>query len=347
MISFQNLETMKTTDFSEYISEYLKDFLLNEKGLSENTIRSYRDSFFLLLTFLEEKKKHSIHRLYVKDITKKKVIEFLDWLQFERKCSVTTRNLRLSAIQSFFKFLSLKELSHLKEIQKIISIKKKKSNQPSFKYLTIEETKILLAQPKASTRRGIRDLALLSTLYYSGARVQEIIDLTPSMLRLKKPQTIRLKGKGGKRRIVPLSENVVSYLSKYIKIEGLDLEDNKKYPVFFNSRKEKLTRAGVNYILKKYIKMANINNEEQLPTDISCHTLRHSQAMHLLQAGVNIVYIRDILGHASVVTTEIYARADSKHKRLALEKAYENIQMKVDDPIWENNSSLKSWLKRF
>ncbi len=120
----------------------------------------------------------------------------------------------------------------------------------------------------------------------------------------------------------------------------------KLYPLFSNSKKERLTRAGVKYIVQKYVEMVRKENKLVIPPKVTCHSLRHSKAMHLLQAGVNLVYIRDILGHVSVQTTEIYARADSKHKRIALEKAYENIHPE-EKPIWVDNESLISWLKRF
>jgi site-specific recombinase XerD len=118
------------------------------------------------------------------------------------------------------------------------------------------------------------------------------------------------------------------------------------YPLFSNSKKEKLTRAGINHIVHKYANMAREKNSSLIPDKISCHSLRHSKAMHLLQAGVNLVYIRDILGHVSVQTTEIYARADSRQKRVALEKAYVDVHPN-EQPLWENNESLLSWLKKF
>ena len=119
-----------------------------------------------------------------------------------------------------------------------------------------------------------------------------------------------------------------------------------KYPLFHNSRREKLTRAGVNYIIGKYFEKAKQQYPTLLPDKISCHSLRHSKAMHLLQAGVNLIYIRDILGHVSIQTTEIYARADSKQKRIALEKAYVDVNPK-EQPLWDNNENLMTWLKSF
>jgi len=204
----------------------------------------------------------------------------------------------------------------------------------------------LLRQPDINTTKGRRDLTLLSLMYDSGARVQEIIDLTPSMLRLNKPSTIKIIGKGNKARLVPMLDAQTDHLKNYLKENRLNESFANMYPLFFNSRKEKLTRAGINHIVLKYCKMAREENKMIMPEKISCHSLRHSKAMHLLQAGVNLVYIRDILGHVSIQTTEIYARADSKQKRKALEKAYVNINPN-EEPVWTKDENLITWLKRF
>jgi site-specific recombinase XerD len=203
-----------------------------------------------------------------------------------------------------------------------------------------------LEQPNQATRAGRRDLAILSLMYDCAARVQEIIDLTPAMIRFNKPCTIKLIGKGNKARIVPLLNQQIVHLERYM--EEYQLLDGfaNLYPLFSNHRKEKLTRAGVAHILKKYLDAARIKSPSIIPEKASCHSLRHSKAMHLLQAGVNLVYIRDILGHASVQTTEIYARVDSKQKREAIEKAYVGL-VKDEAPKWQADEDLLSWLKAF
>jgi site-specific recombinase XerD len=189
-------------------------------------------------------------------------------------------------------------------------------------------------------------LSLLSLIYDTGARVQEIIDLTPSRLRLGKPPVIKIIGKGNRARLVPMLDMQIRHLKNYMKEHRLDEPVANMHPLFYNSRRERLTRAGINHILQKYLKMARETDKSIIPEKVSCHSLRHSKAMHLLEAGVNLVYIRDILGHVSVQTTEIYARADSQQKRKALEKAYVNINPD-QEPIWTKNENLISWLKRF
>ncbi len=337
---------MKATDFSKYISDFLARYLIDEKGASSNTIHAYRDTFVLLLNFIQDIKQIKIEKLTIEKITKKTIIEFLDWIQKERKCSNSTRNARLAAIHSFYKYLQYESLDNLHECQKIMSIKFKKTKKANINYLTIEGIKLLLQQPNTSCLKGRRDLALLSLMYDSGARVQEIIDLAPSMLRLTKPATIKITGKGNKARLVPMLNAQIELLKNYIAENRLNEPYTNMYPLFFNSRKEKLTRAGVNYIVQKYTEMARKENELLIPEKISCHSFRHSKAMHLLQAGVNLVYIRDILGHVSIKTTEIYARADSKQKREALEKAYVNVNPD-EEPMWTKDANLITWLKSF
>lgn len=227
--------------------------------------------------------------------------------------------------------------------QSVRSIRLKRAGKSSVSYLTIDGIKCLLEQIPAETRNGRRDLALLSLLYDSGARVQELVDLTPSSLRLYKPYIVELSGKGMKKRIVPLQEKQTELLRAYIKEFGLDQPSMNMHPLFFNSWGEKLTGAGVTYILLKYARIAKIVKPELIPEKISPHVLRHSKAMHLLQGGVNLVYIRDILGHVSIQTTEIYARADSKLKQEALKNAYADVIDK--EPSWVKDPKLKVFLK--
>jgi site-specific recombinase XerD len=337
---------MKPTDFSRYISDFISRYLPGEKGASANTIAAYRDTFVLLLNFTQKVKNIKIEKLTLEKITKETILAFLDWLQNERKCSNTTRNSRLAAIHSFYRYLQHESLDHVHECQKILSIKFKKAKKETLNYLTIEGMTLLLKQPDTSTPRGRRDLALLSLMYDTGARVQEIIDLTPSALRLDKPATIKIIGKGNKARLVPMLDAQVEHLTNYMKENRLNTAFTNAYPLFFNSRKEKLTRAGILHIVQKYIEMARKENKMIVPEKLSCHSLRHSKAMHLLQAGVNLVYIRDILGHVSVQTTEIYARADSRQKREALAKAYVNVNPD-EEPVWTRDANLINWLKTF
>jgi len=337
---------MKPTDFAKSLTDFLSKYLPGERGMSSNTIQSYKTTFVLFITFMEQHASISIDKLCLRNITQERVVQFLDWVQAERKCGDSTRNIRLAALHSFIRYLQYEMPEHLNEWQRILSIRVKKTSQNAIGYLTVEGVKLLLSQPDLSTNKGRRDMTMLSLMYDCAARVQEVIDLTPAMIRLEKPCTAKIVGKGNKARIVPLLDMQTDHLKSYLKEHQLLDRNLNLYPLFSNSRKEKLTRAGVTHILLQYASMARKQEPKLIPDKISCHTLRHSKAMHLLQAGVNLVYIRDILGHSSVQTTEIYARADSKQKREAIESAYKSVVPK-ETPVWLDNSNLLSWLKSF
>ncbi|WML26682.1 site-specific integrase [Neobacillus sp. OS1-33] len=337
---------MKPTDFSKYLTDFLTRYMPGEIGASSNTIASYKDTFILFLIFSKDRKAIPANKLTLNLITQGLIVEFLEWIETERKCSAATRNVRLAALNSFFRYLQYQNPENLLEWQRILSIPVKKTEKPTIKYLTLDGIKLLLQEPDQSKPSGRRDLALLSLMYDSGARVQEIIDLSPSMIRLEEPCTIKLIGKGNKARIVPLMESQIELLKRYMIEQKLMDPSANMYPLFSNNKKEKLTRAGVNYILGKYAKQARIKNPALIPEKLSCHCLRHSKAMHLLQSGVNLVYIRDILGHTSVQVTEIYARTDSKMKREAIEKAYTKVTPE-ETPVWLVNDDLLNWLKSF
>ena len=337
---------METTDFAKYLSSFLTRYLAGERNVSPNTILSYKDTFVQFLTFMRDQKGVEIQNLTLECITKDIVIDFLDWVQENRHCSNATRNYRLAAIRSFFSYLQYENPERMYEWQKILSIKVKKHDKKPINYLTTDGIKLLLEQPDLSTRNGRRNLALLALMYDSAARVQEIIDLTPSSIRFDAPCVVKLFGKGRKARIVPLQDEQTVFLKKYMQENHLREPCANQYPLFSNSRNEKLTRAGVTYILKTYSDLARKTNPALIPETVSCHSLRHSKAFHLLQAGVNLVYIRDILGHVSIQTTDVYARADSKQKREAFENAY--VDMKSEESktrSWEKNNNLLEWLK--
>jgi len=337
---------MKPTDFSKSLTDFLTRYLPGERGVSKNTITSYKDTFILFLTFMKERKNIPAEKLTLSQITKECIVNFLDWLEEERHSCAATRNVRLAALHSFFHYLQYQNPENLVEWHHILSIPVKKTEEVTVNYLSVEGIRLLLECADQSTISGRRDLALLSLLYDSGARVQEIIDLSPSMVRLDPPCTVKLIGKGNKARIVPLLEQQVKFLKMYMVEQNLLQKHTNMHPLFSNSRKEKLTRAGVNYILRKYAKQARMKEPSKIPDKLSCHSIRHSRAMHLLQSGVNLVYIRDILGHTSVQVTERYARADSRQKREAIEKAYTDVSPK-ETPSWLTNEDLLEWLKSF
>jgi len=338
---------MKPTDFAYYLSAFFTKYLPGECGSSTNTVSSYRDTFVLLFRYLRDEKGVRIERLELKDFRKDLLREFLEWIEAARGCSAPTRNVRLTALHSFFRYLQFECPDFLLEWQKILDIPMKKTERGTPTYMSLEGIKLLLQMPDRRTKSGRRDVALLSLMYDTGARVQEIADLTPSMVRLSAPMTIKLVGKGKKARIVPLMEKQATILSEYMSENGLVGTNADQFPLFPGRKGEKLTRAGISYILGKYAAMARTRDASLVPPKFSPHCLRHSKAMHLLQSGVNLVYIRDLLGHVSVQTTEIYARTDSRKKREAIEQAYVDVVSPYIKPHWEGNPDLIEWLRTF
>ena len=335
------------TNFAKYLGKFLSEYLPRQRNMSQHTITSYRDTFVQLIHYMRDVRNVKVEKLTLDELTDECVLGFLLWVQQTRGCGTATRNYRLAAIHSFISYLQYETIEHLEQWQKVLSIKALKNEKKAINYLTTEGMKALLEQPDTTTSAGRRHLALLSLMYDTGGRVQEIIDLSPESLRIEgKPYTIKLVGKGRKARIVPLLDEQVVILKNYMDENKLFDNNRSKQPLFSNVRGEKLTRAGVTYILKTYADMARKINQGLIPERISCHSLRHSKAMHLLQAGVNIVYLRDILGHVSIQTTDIYARADSKQKREALEKAYVDlVHENAKTRAWEKNPNLLDWLK--
>ncbi|WP_322100857.1 site-specific integrase [Alistipes putredinis] len=332
-------------DFARCVEKFFMEYLVKERGTSHHTIRSYRDTLVLFITYMQDKEHVKAENLSFYHINRKTVMGFLNWLHDERRSSASTRNQRYAAIRSFFRFMICEDPKHMSQWKDICTIRLKRASKKSISYLTIDAVKYLLEQIPKDTKHGRRDMTLLALMYHTGARVQEIIDLTPESVRTSKPYTVELLGKGTKRRIVPIEDGIMQLLMEYMEEQNLNSFSTRSRPLFSNCWGEKLTTTGMTYILQKYVSIAKIKNAELFPGVVSPHVLRHSRAMHLLQAGVNLIYIRDMLGHVSIQTTEIYAKADSKLKREALEKAYENIGTPTIEKSWEKDPKLKAFLK--
>jgi site-specific recombinase XerD len=335
---------MKPTDFAYYLTDFLSKYLPGTAGLSSNTIMSYRDTFSVFLEFCSEQKKIKPEKFSLDNLNRKLVEEYLEWLEKTRKCIASTRNVRLAAIHSFCRYLQMEFPDYIHWVQQILSIPIKKTKKMSVEYLVLDAMKVLLEKPDKMTKEGRRDRVLLSLLYDSGARVQELADLKVGDIRTASPSTVKLTGKGNKSRIVPLMKPMTELLKQYLKENNLTEPYALDHPLFSNRSKNKLTRAGIAYIVKKYAGEAIKENPELFPNKLSPHCFRHTKAIHLLQSGVNLVYIRDFLGHVDIKTTEIYVRIDGEMKRKALEKSNSNV---VSDklPEWQSNAGLMSWLK--
>ena len=329
------------TDFAVALRRFLTSHLAGLRGCSPSTIASYRDTFKLLIAWFRDERSVPPGRLTLDHIDAGAVTAFLSHLQEGRHNSVSTRNQRLAAISSFSTWMQAEDPARMACWQDISAIPVKKQDQPDIGHLTVEQARRLLAQPDRSTRQGRRDATLLATLYDTGARVSELAGLAVRDIRLKKPAMASLTGKGRKTRHVPLTGNTITLLAAYLAEHRLDQPGRDDHPVFYGQHRDGLTRGGIAWIIRKY--QDQIADPPLTSASISPHVLRHSKAMHLYEAGVPLPYIRDILGHVNLSTTEIYARASTEAKRKALEAAYQGI-VTSDLPEWNQDPGLLDWL---
>jgi len=325
------------------MTAFFSEYLPGAKNLSSNTILSYRDTFRLLLVYCRDYENIAPEKLRIATFNDKLLLRFLDWLQRERSNSIASRNNRLAAIHAFFRYVQSQEPGQMLACQRILQVPFKKHHTPIIRHLTPEQTRDLLAAPGLSTRSDRRDTTLLSVLYDTGARVQELCDLRVRDVRLDHPPLIELTGKGCKTRHVPLVANTAKLLRTYMDENALLKNGNQDAPLFFNQRRSKLTRGGVSHILRKYSD-ALLGKYPDLPKKLTPHVLRHSKSMHMYQAGVSLVYIRDILGHVDIATTDTYARADIEMKRKALENVCPDLTPNDTLPEWSHDQSLIDYL---
>jgi integrase/recombinase XerD len=300
--------------FADMLARFLTVHLPVTMACTRNTVAAYRDAFILFLRFMDQRQATPPDEVSFADFTAPNVATFLGWLRTDRECSAATANQRLAALKSFFRFVQAEAPEQIAQARQVLGVKAAHAPEPSIGYLPVEAVGLLLEHAK---RRGPRDLALLTTLYDTAARVQEACDLSVGDLRLGKPASATLTGKGRKTRIVPLTPQAAVLLAQHVSA----LPQDSSGPVFANRGGQRLGRAGAAYILARCAHAAHAERPELVPERVSPHMLRHSKAMHLLENGVNLIYIRDILGHASVVTTEVYAKANPEMKRRAVEAA--------------------------
>ena len=244
---------MKSTDFAKLLAEYLSRYLPGQRNVSTNTILSYRDTFKLFLIFSRDQKRVLPEHLTLAHIDEGFVNDFLLWIENERKCGISTRNQRLAAIHAFSRYVQVEAPEMLLRCQRILSIPFKKIGRAAIDYLSPDALKILLEQPDRTASDGRRDLVLMTVLYDTAARVQELIDLVVRDIRLDTTPIVALTGKGKKTRHVPLMSRTAKMLSAYLAERHLDTAAMSNHQVFYNRQRNKLTRAGVLYIISKYV----------------------------------------------------------------------------------------------
>ncbi len=303
----------KSTEVISVLEEFFTEHLPHVRGLQKNSIISYQYSFQLLFRYLEEVKGLTPEKITFEDLGGKTIEDFLFYLEQERGCSVRTRNLRRAAIVTFAKFASKRAFStSLPFYTEAISLPKKRVPKNSnFRHFTKEEIAVLLKLPNSSRIIDQRDVTILSLLYATGARAQEICDITLDDITLGSPTKIRLTGKGSKTRVVTIPDTCTAILKEYLKSINFDitLQDTKGRHLFSSQTNEHMSISCVEEIVKKYVTEA----KKQYPTlfkenNYTPHSFRHSIAVHMLEAGESLVAIKAFLGHASIASTAIYAQ---------------------------------------
>jgi site-specific recombinase XerD len=273
------------------------------------------------------------------------LIAFLDHLETDRKNSVATRNARLAAVHSFARFVATRYPEAVERCQRLLAVPVKRGPVHTVEYLESEEIAAMFDAINIKARNGLRDRTLLLTLFNTGARVQELLDIRPSDLQLERPYLIRLHGKGRKERVCPLWPETVECLR--ILIMDVCSHNAINAPLFRNNRGEPMTRFGVRYILQRYARRAGQTTPSLMTKRVHPHTYRHSAAVHLLRAGVDLVTISHWLGHASVETTNRYAAVDIETKREALKRAGSiTCNAGTDLGAWRKDASVLDWLEK-
>lgn len=335
------MKTTLPTLLARAVRDFFGDYLPRLRGLSPHTLASYRDSLVLLLRFAANQQKHPVSTLDFEDVNVPQILSFLAYLEQDRHNSATTRNVRLSAIHAFFRYVAAQHPERLEPCQRILAIPFKRARPRTIEYLEYEEIQQVLSAVDQSIPDGRRDYSLLATLFNTGARVQEILDVRACHLQLTKPFQVRLFGKGRKERFCPLWPQTARVLRAFCKEHQLDLCSD--IHVFLNHRGEPLTRFGVRYLLRKHLDRAKTQVPGLVRKRLHPHSLRHSTAVALLKAGVDLSTISQWLGHASPNTTNKYATIDLDLKRQAL--AHLKPLSGQRRTVWRKNPAILEWLE--
>jgi integrase/recombinase XerD len=323
------------------LRRFFADHLPSVRGVSRHTIHSYRDTLLLLLRFLAAARGQSVADLDLTEIEAEDVMAFLDHLEHTRHNTVATRNVRLAALHAFFRYVAATEPEQLARSQRILHIPFKRADHRTLDYLEYAELQALLAAVDRSTAAGRRDYALLATLFNTGARVQELLDLRACDLQLDTPCQVRLFGKGRKERVCPLWPHTATLLRELCAERQLDLRT--AVPLFVNQRGQPLSRFGVGYLLDKYLQRAQATVPTLRGKRLHPHSMRHSTAVHLLKSGVDLSTIGQWLGHASLNTTNKYATIDLDLKRQALAQAHSPVSETLAH--WRHDATILEWLE--
>lgn len=331
------------TDFAWLLNKYFRTYLTNQRGASSGTITSYRHAFRYFLEFMASEKKLIPEMVEMKDFCRNNVSDYLAWQDRCKGCSSSTRNQRLAVMRSFATFVKFERPELLSECMQVLSLRFKKGPPVEIAYMKKAAMKLLLEQPDRNTRKGRRDHLMLSLFYTTGIRVSELTNIRVKDISLVEPKTVKVLGKGNKIRYVPLVKQVLVPLRAYLKEHSRNGPERLDEFLFLNHLGTQFTRQGVFQVVNNYVSQAREIDRSLFPDKVGCHTIRHSLAMELVNSGVDLIYIRDLLGHVSVQTTELYAKAETSTRRKAIESAASAL-VPEEEPKWEDDRTIIAWL---
>lgn len=335
---------MTPGDLGPYVHAFFVDHLATQKGLRPSSIRAYRDAFRLFLTFVAADRRCALSRLRLDDLTVDRVLRFLQFLEHERRNHVRTRNHRRAVLVSFFEYLARRAPECLAVSQQVAGIPVKRVAPPETRFLERADIDALFQRLPTRGRHATRNRLLLLFLYNTGARVQEVADLRVGDLDLAALR-VRLHGKGDKWRICPLWPQTVAELQQFLAARGAAPTQNA--PVFVSHQRRPLTRFGLYKIVRRLTSANGTPTIDSVRRPASPHVFRHTAAVHLLEAGVDVNVIRGWLGHVSLDTTNRYAEINTRMKQAAVqlcEPPVSNDQTRPSRAVWHDDAELLAWL---
>ncbi len=332
---------MTASSFGCHVQRFFTDHVTAQRDLSPHTLASYRDAIKLFLAFASCRQGKPVVAIGFDDLSPELVLEFLEDLEKTRANTIRTRNVRLAALHTFFRYVAAHEPEALGTCQRICAIPFKRTTASTVVYLDYAEVQHILGSIERSTPMGRRDYLLVLLLFETGARAQEIASLRTTALRFSDPPQARILGKGRKERVCPLRKKTAELVRNHLRERGALLRDE---PLFLGARGEPLTRFGILRIVQRHARGASKSLPSLASKRVGAHTFRHTAAIHLLRAGNDLTVIRSWLGHVSVITTDQYTDVDTETKRRALE-ATEIVAPARRRPSWKRNPDLLTWLE--
>jgi site-specific recombinase XerD len=332
-------KTIALPTLAKLLHGFFHGWLTEQRNVSHRTVLAYRDAWRLFLQFAANRQKKSVAVLRLEDLTASVVLAFLQSLERDRKVSIRTRNCRLAAIRSFFSFVAAHEPLAANQCAEVLGIPFKRAPRTAICYLESAEASAILSQPNRDSLEGQRDHVLLSFLYNTGARIQEALNLRPQDIRLDSPGHVRLMGKGQKERISPIWPETADLLAALLRRQPKRPDEQ----IFCNRYGEPLTASGFRFRLRQYVRAAAQHAPTLSKKHVTPHVFRHTTAVQLISAGVDVTVIRSWLGHSHLDTTNHYARANLETKRKALEQIDPKLRPSKP-PRWKRDADLLTWL---